>query len=82
MPAEILDRPNPPPGKSQLPDSTLNLEVNLDTTNSLAKNEKNAIQKFRRMAKYIAAAMIFLKDNVLERDLRFEGIKPRFCVIR
>ena len=78
MPAEILDRPNPPPGKSQLPDSILNFEVTLDTTKSLTNNEKNAIQKFRRMANYIAAAMIFLKDNVLlERDLRFEDIKPR-----
>jgi len=78
MPAEILDRPNPPPGKSQLPDSILNLEVTLDTTNSLSKEQKNAIQKFRRMANYIAAAMIFLKDNVLlERDLKLEDIKPR-----
>ena len=78
MPAEILDRPNPPPGKSQLPDSILDLEVTLDIANSLSNEEKNAIQKFRRMANYIAAAMIFLKDNVfLERNLRFEDIKPR-----
>lgn len=78
MPAEILDRPNPPPGKSQLPDSILSLEVALDTANSLTKSEKNAIQKFRRVANYIAAAMIFLKDNVfLERDLKFEDIKLR-----
>ena len=56
----------------------LALEVTLDTTNSLTHKEKNAIQKFRRMANYIAAAMIFLKDNVLlERNLRFEDIKPR-----
>lgn len=78
MPAEILDRPNPPPGKSQLPDSMLNLEVTLDTANSLANEEKNAIQKFRRVANYIAAAMIFLKDNVLlGRSLQFKDIKPR-----
>ena len=78
MPAEILNRPNPPPGKSQLPDSILNLEVTLDTTNALTYQKKDAIQKFRRMANYVAAAMIFLKDNVLlERDLRFEDIKPR-----
>ena len=78
MPAEILDRPNPPPGKSQLPDSILDFEVNLDITRSLPDGEKNAIQKFRRMANYIAAAMIFLKDNILlERDLRPEDVKPR-----
>ena len=78
MPAEILNRPNPPPGKSQLPDSILSLEVTLDTTSSLAEEEKNAIQKFRRMANYIAAAMIFLKENVLlERNLKLEDIKPR-----
>ena len=30
------------------------------------------------MANYIAAAMIFLKDNILlERDLRPEDVKPR-----
>ena len=56
----------------------LNLEVTLNTTNALTHEKKNAIQKFRRMANYIAAAMIFLNDNVLlERDLRFEDIKPR-----
>jgi len=78
MPAEILDRPNPPPGKSQLPDSILDLEITLDTANSLSNEEKNATQRFRRMANYIAAAMIFLKDNVLlERGLRPEDIKPR-----
>lgn len=78
MPGEIIDRPNPPPGKSQLPDSLLNLEITLDTTGSLTEKEKNAIQKFRRMANYIAAAMIFLKDNVsIERDIKFEDIKPR-----
>jgi xylulose-5-phosphate/fructose-6-phosphate phosphoketolase len=78
MPAEILDRPNPPPGKSHLPDSILDFEVNLDITNSLSKEERGAIQKFRRMANYIAAAMIFLRDNVLlKRDLKSEDIKPR-----
>ena len=56
----------------------LNLEVTLNTANFLTYEKKNAIQKFRRMANYIAAAMIFLKDNVfLERNLRFEDIKPR-----
>jgi len=78
MPTEILTRSNPPPGKSQLPDSMLSLEVTLNTTGFLTYEEKDAIQKFRRMASYIAAAMIFLKDNVLlERSLQFEDIKLR-----
>jgi xylulose-5-phosphate/fructose-6-phosphate phosphoketolase len=78
MPAEILDRPNPPPGNSQLPETVLDLEVNLDITSSLSNEKRDAIQKFRRMANYIAAAMIFLKDNILlTRDLRTEDIKPR-----
>jgi xylulose-5-phosphate/fructose-6-phosphate phosphoketolase len=82
MPAEILNRPNPPPGKSQLPDSILDLEVTLDTANSLTNEEKNAIQKFRRMANYIAAAMIFLKDNVLlERTFGLRISSRGFWVI-
>lgn len=78
MPGEILDRPNPPPGKSQLPDSILEYSVNLRRTNVLTTAELQAIAKFRRTADYIAAAMIFLKDNVLlEREIRPEDIKPR-----
>ena len=78
MPGEVLDRPNPPPGKSQLPDSILKYHVDLDYANTLTPNELQAITKFRRAADYIAAAMIFLKDNVLlEREIRPEDIKPR-----
>ena len=78
MPGEILDRPNPPPGKSQLPDSILEYRVNLESSNALTPDELQAITKFRRAADYIAAAMIFLKDNVLlERKIKAEDIKPR-----
>ena len=78
MPGEVLDRPNPPPGKSQLPDSILEYHVDLDYANTLTPNELQAITKFRRAADYIAAAMIFLKDNVLlEREIKAEDIKPR-----
>ena len=78
MPGEILDRPNPPPGKSQLPDSILEYHINLHPTDVLTEEELQAITKFRRTADYIAAAMIFLKDNVLlEREIRSEDIKPR-----
>ena len=78
MPGEVLDRPNPPPGKSQLPDSILEYHVDLDYANALTPNELQAITKFRRAADYIAAAMIFLEDNVLlEREIKSEDIKPR-----
>ena len=78
MPGEILDRPNPPPGNSQLPNSILEYGVNLDIANALTPEELRAVTKFRRAADYIAAAMIFLKDNVLlEREIRPEDIKPR-----
>ncbi|KAF9649474.1 D-xylulose 5-phosphate/D-fructose 6-phosphate phosphoketolase [Thelephora ganbajun] len=78
MPGEVLDRPNPPPGKSQLPDSILEYHVNLKFTTALTSEELQAITKFRRAADYIAAAMIFLKDNVLlEREIKPDDIKPR-----
>ena len=78
MPGEVLDRPNPPPGKSQLPDSILEYHVDLDYANTLTPKELQAITKFRRAADYIAAAMIFLKDNVLlGREIKAEDIKPR-----
>jgi xylulose-5-phosphate/fructose-6-phosphate phosphoketolase len=46
MPGEVLDRPNPPPGKSQLPDSILELHVNLESANVLTPEELQAITKF------------------------------------
>ena len=78
MPGEVLDRPNPPPGQSQLPDSILEYHVNIEYANALTPEELQAITKFRRAADYIAAAMISLKDNVLlEREIKPEDIKPR-----
>ncbi|KAG2147595.1 XFP N-terminal domain-containing protein [Suillus clintonianus] len=78
MPGQLIAQPNPPPDPSDLPDSVHEYAVQLDTRNVLTKSELGAIQKFRRAANYIAAAMIFLKDNVLlERGLTFDDIKPR-----
>ncbi|KZZ96458.1 Xylulose 5-phosphate/Fructose 6-phosphate phosphoketolase [Ascosphaera apis ARSEF 7405] len=77
MPGEIIDRPNPGPLRSQLPDSVQELAVKLSKT-ALDEKDHAAIKKFRRAATYIAAAMIFLKDNAYyERDLKFDDIKPR-----
>ncbi|PBL03652.1 phosphoketolase [Armillaria gallica] len=78
MPGQVLFQPNPLPDPSQLPDAFLDFSVKLDTHNYLPSDELKAIQKFRRAADYIAAAMIFLKDNVLcEEALTYENIKPR-----
>ncbi|KAJ2918436.1 hypothetical protein MD484_g1925, partial [Candolleomyces efflorescens] len=78
MPAQIISQPNPPPDPSSLSDELLQLSVKLETEGYLSPEELNAVQAFRRAADYIAAAMIFLKDNVLvERDITAEDIKPR-----
>ncbi|KAK7732075.1 hypothetical protein SLS57_001055 [Botryosphaeria dothidea] len=77
MPGEVIDRPNPEPLPSHLPDDVLNLAVKLDKA-TLPEPHNAQFAAFRRAASYIAAAMIFLRDNVLlERDLSFDDIKPR-----
>lgn len=77
MPAQLLSQPNPPPGPSSLPKSLDELKVNLKL-DVLSKHELDDIRSFRRAADYIAAAMIFLKDNVLvERKISHEDIKNR-----
>ena len=77
MPGEVIDRPNPPPVASNVPDHVSDLLVKLDKP-ALSEKDNQALQKFRRAANYIAAAMIFLQDNAyVKRDLKFEDIKPR-----
>ncbi|KAL1965413.1 hypothetical protein VTN77DRAFT_5850 [Rasamsonia byssochlamydoides] len=77
MPGEIIDKPNPEPLPSHLPEILDELKVKLDLV-ALEQSACDALLKFRRAACYIAAAMIFLQDNVyLERELKPEDIKPR-----
>lgn len=77
MPAEVIDRPNPPPPPSNVPDYVSDLLVRLEKP-TLAEDTTEVMAKYRRAANYIAAAMIFLQDNVLlQRDLTFDDIKPR-----
>ncbi|KAF2648105.1 D-xylulose 5-phosphate/D-fructose 6-phosphate phosphoketolase [Lophiostoma macrostomum CBS 122681] len=77
MPGEVIDRPNPEPNPSNLPDQVLDLKVKADKK-KLPEDAYTSLKQFRRAANYIAAAMIFLKDNVLlEKDLSFEDVKPR-----
>ncbi|KAF2804032.1 D-xylulose 5-phosphate/D-fructose 6-phosphate phosphoketolase [Mytilinidion resinicola] len=77
MPGEVIDRPNPEPSPSNLPDDVLSLAVKIEKK-PLPEDAVTSLKEFRRAACYIAAAMIFLKDNsLLERDLTFEDVKPR-----
>ncbi|KAH7884704.1 XFP N-terminal domain-containing protein [Phlebopus sp. FC_14] len=80
MPAQIIAVPNPPPDTSLLPDSLplLDKSIHPAAKTVITDAELAAVRKFRRAADYIAAAMIFLKDNVLlERKLTFDDVKPR-----
>ncbi|KAJ7352395.1 phosphoketolase [Mycena albidolilacea] len=78
MPGQILLQANPPADSSLLPDSVLELGVQLDTKNYLSDDELKSLKLFRRTADYIAAAMIFLNHNVLvERDITPDDIKAR-----
>jgi xylulose-5-phosphate/fructose-6-phosphate phosphoketolase len=80
MPAEFHEIPNPPPEKSQLPDSLLNLAIKLDEAKKtvLSDNDLSSLKAYRRAANYIGAAMIFLKENaLLERKVKKTDIKPR-----
>ena len=71
-------KPNPPPDPSMLPDSLLELCVRPDPTGVLTADERKALSLFQRMGNYMAAAMIYLRDNaLLEDELKVEDIKPR-----
>lgn len=54
MPGEIIDRPNPPPVPSNIPDPIEQLQVKLQKT-TLEQPACDALYKFRRAAAYIAA---------------------------
>ncbi|KAK3690187.1 XFP N-terminal domain-containing protein [Podospora appendiculata] len=68
---------NPPPLASHLPGSVLDLAVKIEKT-PLPDDVRDSLKSFQRAACYIAAAMIFLRDNVLlESDLQLDHVKPR-----
>lgn len=54
MPGEIIDRPNPKPLASHIPDSVLSLSVKLEKLH-IGENDVQALQDFRRASNYIAA---------------------------
>ncbi|KAG6856505.1 hypothetical protein H0H87_003698 [Tephrocybe sp. NHM501043] len=78
MPGQQIAQANPPPDPSQLPDDILKYGAHLDTKDYLSHDELKKIDLFTRSANYIAAAMIFLNDNVLlEKKITHDMIKPR-----
>ncbi|KAK4118974.1 D-xylulose 5-phosphate/D-fructose 6-phosphate phosphoketolase [Parathielavia appendiculata] len=77
MPAEQIPVSNPAPLPSHLPDSVLQLSVRR-RPKPLADDVRRSLSSFQRAAEYIAAAMIFLRGNVLlESELQVDHIKPR-----
>ncbi|KAL2133158.1 hypothetical protein VTI74DRAFT_2819 [Chaetomium olivicolor] len=77
MPGEQIPISNPPPLPSHLPDNILDLAVKLQGK-PLPDDVRRSLRGFQRAAEYIAAAMIFLCDNVLlESELQLEHVKPR-----
>ncbi|KAK4185228.1 phosphoketolase [Podospora australis] len=77
MPGSEIPVANPPALPSHLPDSVLDLAVQIPRK-QLSKDDSESLRNFQRAACYIAAAMIFLRDNVLlESELQREHVKPR-----
>ncbi|KAG8813809.1 hypothetical protein FRC19_002169 [Serendipita sp. 401] len=70
---------NPAPDRSQLPDTILDLQVQLkQVENAITGDELKALSTFQRVANYMAAAMIYLRGNtMLEAELSKNDIKPR-----
>jgi xylulose-5-phosphate/fructose-6-phosphate phosphoketolase len=54
MPGEVIDRPNPAPRPSHLPDLVDQLLVQSEKTN-LDDDDSSALSKYRRAACYVAA---------------------------
>ena len=54
MPGEVIDRPNPQPLASHIPDSVLELSVKLEKV-ALSDVDLKGLEEFRRASNYIAA---------------------------
>ncbi|KAK4136018.1 D-xylulose 5-phosphate/D-fructose 6-phosphate phosphoketolase [Trichocladium antarcticum] len=77
MPGQKIPQSNPPPLPSHLPDHILDLGVHIQKK-PLPDHVRASLSGFQRAACYIAAAMIFLRDNVLlESELQHDHIKSR-----
>jgi xylulose-5-phosphate/fructose-6-phosphate phosphoketolase len=54
MPGEIIDRPNPQPLASHIPEAVLSLSVKLQKM-SITDADLKGLEEFRRASNYIAA---------------------------
>ena len=54
MPGEVIDRPNPQPVASNIPEDVLSLSIKLEKT-KLDQATSEGLQAFRHAANYIAA---------------------------
>lgn len=72
MPGEIIDRPNPGPSPSLIPDVVLSLAVELEKT-KLDGTSIKAIQRYRAAACYIAAGVFTGKpiESIVRLNLTF-----------
>lgn len=77
MAIEEINVANPPPAESNLPAEALNFAVVAQSVH-LDEDTLEGLRSYRKAADYIAAAMIFLQDNVLlEDELKPENVKSR-----
>ena len=56
MPGEVIDRPNPQPLPSNIPEDVFTLSVKLEDA-KLDESTATGLQEFRRAASYIAAGV-------------------------
>ena len=68
MPGEVIDRPNPGPMPSHIPDIVDGLLVKREKS-SLPEDVRNSLLKFRRAANYIAGGgFSYLKQMGMRMD--------------
>jgi len=69
MPGEVIDRPNPQPLPSHIPDHVLELSVKLEKV-ALSDADLKGLEEFRRASNYIAAGKSrpFVKRTALQPD--------------
>jgi xylulose-5-phosphate/fructose-6-phosphate phosphoketolase len=73
MPGEVIDRPNPQPLASQIPDNVLELSVKLEKV-ALSDADLKGLEEFRRASNYIAAGK--LPRSLIDRA----SIRPMFVL--
>ena len=66
MPIEVIDRPNPQPSPSHVPDGVLSLAVKVEKK-TLPEDANSALKGFTRAECYIAAGRQSIKPRVGEQ---------------